>query len=218
MSAELVPKIGRPKDIEAAEQRKNDILESASHLFAANGYADTKVDTVADDLDISKGTIYRYFSSKRELFIATVDREIHRLQISVTENRGDFDNPLDQIIHATSAYLRFFKDNPHAVDLITQERATFPDQGPRIRTANDNPMLGPIHTSVQGLMDAGYIREFPLERLMGILSNLLYGTIMSDSLRDEDDELTDLSRSILDVVLLGVTTEKARQEWGLNEQ
>ena len=217
MSTEALPKRGRPRNIAAALQRKDEILSSASRVFAAQGYAEARVDTVADELDISKGTIYRYFNSKRELFVATVDREMQRLTESVTENQGSSDNPIDQISHATSAYLGFFKENPHAVELIMQERAAFPDLDPRIQSADDNPMLGPIRESILGLMDAGYYRKIPIDDLMETLSNLLYGTIMSNTLQREDIDLSTLSRNMLDVVLLGVTTAKAREEWGLEE-
>ena len=215
MTENAIPKIGRPKNFEAAEQRKDDILSSASHLFALNGYADTKVDNVAEYLDISKGTIYRYFKSKRELFVAAVDREMQRLTEAVVDTNTSKDNPIDQIAYATSAYLGFFKENPHAVKLIMHERAAFPELNPRIQTSGDNPMLSSIRESIRNLMDAGYYRKIPLDALMEMLSNLLYGTIMSSTLEREDIDLTEFSRNILDVLLLGLTTEKAREEWGL---
>lgn len=217
MSAEAKPRRGRPKNSEATAKRRDEILSSASQLFAAQGYAETNVDSVAAGLDISKATIYRYFSSKRELFFATVDREIQRLKKTVSESAGDADNPLDQIANATAAYLGFFKENPHAVELIMQERAAFPDRDPRIRSANENPMLERWSDSIQSLMDSGYVRTMPLDSLMEILSNLLYGTVMSDTLRRENLDLRLLSRNTLDVVLRGVTTEKARHEWGLKD-
>ncbi|MFP6581514.1 MAG: TetR/AcrR family transcriptional regulator [Candidatus Hydrogenedentota bacterium] len=218
MSAEVTPKRGRPVNIAASAKRKDDILSSASHLFATKGYAETKVDTVADELDISKGTIYRYFSSKRELFIATVDREMQHLTEAVIESSGSFENPIDQIAQATSAYLGFFKENPHAVELIMQERAAFPELNPRIQTADENPIFGQIRESLRSLMDAGFYRKIPLDDLMEMFSNLLYGTIMSSTLHRDDLDLPRLTRNMLDVLLVGVTTEKARDEWGLNEK
>ncbi len=206
---------GRPRNIAATAQRKNDILSSASRLFALNGYAGTDVDSVAAKMDISKGTIYRYFASKRELFFAAVDHEIQRLKTRVSEIHGEFNNPLDQIVLATSAYLGFFKENPHAVEIIMQERAAFPGRDSRIWPDGDSSTLGRWRESIQGLMEAGYIRPIPLDSLLEVLSNLLYGTVMSDTLRRKDLDLLALSRSTLDIVLCGVTTAKARQEWGL---
>lgn len=215
MPTQVKRKRGRPRNYEAADKRRNEILSSASRLFAAHGYADTLVDSVADDLDISKGTIYRYFSSKRELFFATVDHEFQRLKTSLSESEDDSTNPLDQIVAATSGYLGFFRENPHAVELIMQERAAFPNRDPRIYSEAENPMLGRWRDLIQSLMDAGYVRRVSLDDLLEFLSNLLYGTVMSDTLKRPDLDLEWLSRSTLDIVLHGVATEKARQEWTL---
>jgi AcrR family transcriptional regulator len=218
MSTKVAPARGRPKNEAAAIQRRDDILAAASLRFASDGYAETKVDIVAKDLDIGKGTIYLYFSSKQELFLAAVEREIRRLTTTFIENKGAFEDPLDQMISDTSAYLGFFKENPHAVELIMQERAAFPGHGSRIQSGKNNPMLEPARESIQELIDDGYVRKMPLEELTEILSNLLYGIILSDTLRRDNLDLDELSRSILSVLLLGVTTKKAREEWGLNEE
>lgn len=208
---------GRPKNIEAASRRKEQILSSASRMFAANGYAETNLDNLAAELDLSKGTIYRYFNSKSELFFATVDREFQRLTQSVPDDTADAQNPLDVIVQANAAYLGFFKENPHAVELIMQERAAFPDRDPRIASALNNPILGKWRDLIQDLMDAGYVRKMPLDNVLEFLSNSLYGTVMSDTLRRPGLDLEALARDSLDIIIRGVATEKARREWNLND-
>jgi len=208
---------GRPKNEAATTQRRDDILSAAARLFAANGYAETKVDNVARSLDIGKGTIYLYFKSKQELFLAAVEREIRRLTDTYEANKNAHENPIAQMISDTSTYLGFFQKNPHVAELIMQERAAFPGQGSRMQSAKNNPMLEPARDAIQELIDEGYVREMPLEELIEILSNLLYGIILSDTLRKDDLDLDELSRSILNVLLVGVTTKRARDEWGLKE-
>lgn len=210
-------KRGRPRNPEAASKRRDDILLSASKMFAAHGFADTNLDDVAAELDLSKGTIYRYFSSKHELFFATVDREFQRLKSSVEVSGDEPATPLERIIKANAGYLRFFKDNPQAIELIMQERAAFPDRDPRISSAEKNPILDSWRGLIQGLMDAGYVRKMPLDGLMEFLSNVLYGTVMSDTLKQPNLDLDELSRNSLDIIIRGVATEKARKEWNLTD-
>ncbi|MGD9142100.1 MAG: helix-turn-helix domain-containing protein, partial [bacterium] len=59
--------------------RRREILEKAIRLFARNGYTRTDVQAVARSLGIAKGTVYLYFSSKRDLFLAAVEFAIKRL-------------------------------------------------------------------------------------------------------------------------------------------
>jgi AcrR family transcriptional regulator len=59
------------------EERPGEIVEAAFEEFARSGFAATKLDDVAARAGITKGTIYLYFPSKEDLFLATV-REMNR--------------------------------------------------------------------------------------------------------------------------------------------
>ncbi len=52
--------------------RPGEILASALALFAAHGFAATRLEDVADRAGVSKGTIYLYFPTKEALFRAVV--------------------------------------------------------------------------------------------------------------------------------------------------
>ena len=53
-------------------ERPTEILDAAFKEFAANGFAGTRLDDVAARAGVTKGTIYVYFDSKEDLFIATL--------------------------------------------------------------------------------------------------------------------------------------------------
>lgn len=59
------------------ELTREKVLEAAATLFAARGYAATTIDDVAAAAEVSKGTVFYGFSSKEELFAATLDRGAH---------------------------------------------------------------------------------------------------------------------------------------------
>lgn len=58
---------GAPKGPRQAEQRRADLLESASRLFVEKGYAATTMNEIAADAGFAKGTLYHYFANKAEL-------------------------------------------------------------------------------------------------------------------------------------------------------
>jgi AcrR family transcriptional regulator len=49
------------------------LVESATGLFAANGYTSTSLDEVAANARLTKGAIYHHFGSKADLFEAVCD-------------------------------------------------------------------------------------------------------------------------------------------------
>jgi len=61
-----------PRRREQKLQRQEEILKAAFDVFAAHGYAATRIDEVARQAGIAKGTIYLYFRNKERLFQAVV--------------------------------------------------------------------------------------------------------------------------------------------------
>lgn len=57
----------------AAEDRRQQILEGAFTCFAAKGYHNTTMDDIVAACGLSKGALYWYFKSKKELLLAVVD-------------------------------------------------------------------------------------------------------------------------------------------------
>ncbi|HUB26985.1 MAG TPA: TetR/AcrR family transcriptional regulator [Tepidisphaeraceae bacterium] len=66
MSATIRKCPGRPPDEELKARRREEILETAMHVFARHGYQTADVQWIADELKISKGTVYHYFPSKED--------------------------------------------------------------------------------------------------------------------------------------------------------
>ncbi|HZG58923.1 MAG TPA: TetR/AcrR family transcriptional regulator [Anoxybacillus sp.] len=55
------------------DSKKKQIMESALKFFSEKGYYSTSVQEIANDCGISKGSLYKYFESKEELFIEVLE-------------------------------------------------------------------------------------------------------------------------------------------------
>src|SRR6266566_2547576 len=98
--------------------RQKEILEAAAKLFAEHGYADTDTQLLADELGVGKGTLYRYFPSKEDLFLAAVDRSMRKLRQTIDARIARIKDPLDRIAEAIRTYLAFIADHPEFVELL----------------------------------------------------------------------------------------------------
>jgi AcrR family transcriptional regulator len=67
----------------SGEDRREAILDVASEIFLTEGYASASMSSIAARLGGSKGTLYNYFKSKEELFLAYVQRTcaLHRSKV-----------------------------------------------------------------------------------------------------------------------------------------
>lgn len=57
-----------------AEARRSQILMGAAQIFSEKGYHKATTKEIAKSAGVSEGTIYNYFSTKRDLLVAMVDQ------------------------------------------------------------------------------------------------------------------------------------------------
>ena len=104
---------------EANLARQEEILETATELFAEHGFSDAVTQALADRLGVGKGTIYRHFPSKRELFLAAADRVMRKMQEQINcEHRRGSRTAWSGSSGGIATFLPFFADHPAFVELL----------------------------------------------------------------------------------------------------
>lgn len=58
---------------DVSEQRRAQIIEAATTVFAKFGFSKARMDDIAKESDLSKGALYLYFKSKEEIFEKILD-------------------------------------------------------------------------------------------------------------------------------------------------
>jgi len=59
--------------------KENTIIEAAEHVFQRVGYANAKMEDIAEEAGISKGTVYFYFDTKDNLYMAVAYKGLSKL-------------------------------------------------------------------------------------------------------------------------------------------
>jgi AcrR family transcriptional regulator len=60
----------------AVNSKRQEVLDVACEYFLRHGYEGASISAMARSAGISKESVYRYFSGKKELFEAVIDREL----------------------------------------------------------------------------------------------------------------------------------------------
>jgi AcrR family transcriptional regulator len=79
------------------EERREQILDVASRVFARKGLAGTRIADIASEGEMSQGLIFRYFASKEEIFAAVVEKALQsatRLAQAASQQPG---SPLEKL-------------------------------------------------------------------------------------------------------------------------
>jgi AcrR family transcriptional regulator len=208
---EAVKKRGRPRDDHLRQRRCEELLDAAARTFANHGFENTEMQQVADALGIGKGTIYRYFPSKEELFLAAVDRGLRRLHDAVEACAAAAKDPLERVARGIRAYLAFFRDHPELAELLIQERAAFKDRKQQTYFVHQSAGMGPWRELWRGLIAQGRVRDVPVERIIDVISDLVYGTMFTNYFAGRRKSLDEQTRDILDVIYHGLLSDAERQ-------
>jgi AcrR family transcriptional regulator len=204
-------KVARAQSSELRSQRRQKIVEAASRLFAQLGYADCDMDRVATRLRIAKGTIYLYFASKQELFLACVDHGMTQLQQAVRAAEESTADPFDRIARAIGAYLTFFAEHPQHVELLIQERAIFKNRKRPTYFEYRDVARAHWREFYQHLIEQGRLRsDINPDALLDTIGNLVYGTMFTNHFlgnRSVDEQ----QRHMLDIVFRGILSDEERK-------
>jgi AcrR family transcriptional regulator len=193
---------------ELTQKRRKHILDVATRVFSKKGFAGTQVDEVADRAGLGKGTVYRYFKDKKELFFSVVDRGMEDLKNSVLEEMAKEEKPLDKIKKAIETYLSYFEKNSNLISILIHEQSEFQK---RIQKRyfdryyeHINRMEEVFH---QGIAN-GKIKKIDVKGAIGILTNMLNGLVYMWQLEGRKYSLSERVPMLLSIYFSGIVKDK----------
>lgn len=89
------------------EEKSQSIVDAASRVFLAREFHEVSVDDVAAEARAGKGTIYRYFPTKEELFFVSVLHGLDVLHDSLAESLREEAPPRERLKLIARELLRF---------------------------------------------------------------------------------------------------------------
>jgi len=125
------------------------ILESAETIFAAKGYAATRLEDIAADVGIRRASLVYYFRDKQELYDAVLTDVIGglmtRVQHVITAAR---DLP-DAIDAALDAWVEYAGERPALARLLLREIADAQPGKPSLFVQHAMPVLGLMEQAIR---------------------------------------------------------------------
>ena len=167
-------------DSKGRGDRRELILDVASEVFIVEGYAATSMSSIAAKLGGSKGTLYNYFKSKEELFVAYVQRhcEFHRGQIGDLLNEEGEARPV--LTAFARRYLRVFTSEKTLQNwrVISAESAKSPEIGRMFYESG--PLRGAklVAEFLQKAVDRGELRITDTLQAAHQFTSLIHGRMI----------------------------------------
>lgn len=95
----------RARQPEQKEDRKRDILMAARHCFMANSHQLPSAAQVAQQAGVAKGTVYLYFKTKEEIFLALMVEQLEQVFSSIAVVNNTNSAP-EHLAHCMTQYIQ----------------------------------------------------------------------------------------------------------------
>jgi len=178
------------------------MLDAAARLFGTQRFHEARMDDIAAEAEVSKGTLYRYFKDKDELYLALLDRCSHDLVTLLHERVAPAEGARARLEAFVEALIDFFDAQPHLFDLI-QRAEVLRGSGPEFpwhQTREDVSKL------VLDLFKEGKARGEFCVRDPDLTVLMLLGGLRGVIRFSKQPRSHDLARRIVDNLLEGADT------------
>jgi TetR/AcrR family fatty acid metabolism transcriptional regulator len=190
-----------------SQEKQAQILRAASEVFAAKDFHQVLMEEVAARAGVGKGTLYRYFPAKEDLYFATIFAGMDQLrgEIGTLASRAE---SLAEILEAVAAgILRFFWLRRPLLSLIHQYEVRL--RGPQgtewlARRAAIAQMIADIFARAVAAGEIGTVEP-------RLAAELFLGMVRSANVyRTERDDPESLGREIAWILMNGLRNGHGR--------
>ncbi|MEL6856744.1 MAG: TetR family transcriptional regulator [Pseudomonadota bacterium] len=146
-----------------AKKTREQLVESATRLFEAKGYAETSINDICVDLGITKGALFHYFRTKQDLFLEVWTR----LQVAMDAKAREaaiaarsLTDPYAAFLAGCRVYLTFATRRDYQKIVLIDGPAVLGQKGWYERDhdlGTQNVHAGVRYLAKKGIIDAGRV-------------------------------------------------------------
>jgi len=181
--------------------KKQAILEAAARVFAAKEFHQVLIDDVASEAGVGKGTIYRYFETKEDLYFDTVLDVLDHLERLLLATLPEETSPTRRLERIAREILQLAWQRRHLFTLLQADERRFFDREDEI---------GRRREAIQKIVQQAILDGIERGEFRGIDARigaqLFRGMIRAAAcFRHEDDTTQDLTAQIVGIFTRGIS-------------
>ncbi len=201
-------------EIDGVSPKALTILEAAVRVLAVHGFEATKIEDVAREAGVGKGTVYEYFDSKEDLFARAVQlatRMYARILREALENGTSLRDALERSLLAS---LQFCETSRPVAQVLLDNPVGRAGASVREWLIDfRREMVGAIARTIRHHRGADFARdpEIAANVFLGALNNASLARILDDP-EEYKGTVEEMARETLAVIMDGFGPDPARGE------
>ncbi len=183
------------------DEKLEEILEAASRVFASKDFHEVLIDEIAEVGGIGKGTVYRYFRTKEDLYFATILHGLDRLDCVLSVALPQEGSPVKRLERVAREMLQFFWNQRSLLMLLYRDERSLRARRGSMRERHDRLVRQVQEAILEGIERREFQGIDPhtaAEMFLGMIRGI-------NIFRRDEDTLDGLVAEIVGVFTRGVS-------------
>ena len=194
-------------------RRKNEILDAAKNVFSKKGFLSATIEEIAQESEVSTGTIYLYFSGKEELYVSLIVESYDLLIEKLRRMGGEGIAPYEALVSMSNTYYNFCKSYPdhyRIMNFIVNERLNLkltPELTEKIAHKTDT-IFRMVNNVIKKGVRTGVFKQVDTWDITSLFWSNLHGIIQVqtgiDYLKGRDTDIESLIRKNMELIVSAI--------------
>jgi len=179
------------RQVKEREMRKNNILNGALRVFHSHGIEKTTMDEIASESGFGKATLYYYFTSKDEVFIAIMEDGWKKLWVGIETRIVEQMSPRKKFIGIIRKMATIVKNNKILYGFLFTAPNHIQDESKQSWKTYQERLYSILKSIIEEGIKKNEFIDLNPGMLMKAIGGLFHGLLLEneDDLRNEDFEI-----------------------------
>ena len=205
------------RKVREKQARRQAILDAARDCFFRDGFEATTISQIAEEVELSTGTLYLYFKNKEEIYVSILEEGLDILYDLMKSAEPADGAPADFIEAHARAYHRFYTDYGQYFDIMFFLRR--PDKEVELQVDLSNRLnnqtsrcLGLVESAVEKGIASGEFRLLDPHEAARVMWATMNGLMVLHEKRTEEmltEKLPRLIEVSISIMLDGIRAKRS---------
>ena len=187
------------------DEKLEEILEASTRVFSEKDFHEVLIDEIAEKGGIGKGTVYRYFRTKEDLYLATIEHGLERLDAVLSDALPQEKSPTERLERLAREILAFYWDQRSLLMLLYRDERMVRGRKGVLRERHDR-LASWVQEVIREGVSRGEYRPVDPHTAAELLLGMIRGI---NVFRRDADTLDELVAEIVGVFTKGIARSNA---------